>query len=267
MIRSMAEPESPEELLPAVDDRLVMPGARAEIVRGALHMPPPADEPHGTSHFDLTYVLGAHVAEGFRGAVDMLTRTSRDSDFAPDASVFPAEREPRTGGRRLEELAFEIVSEQAIGVPTDKARELARRGVRRIYCVVLKKQRVLEWSRETDGWQMLASDAVIDDRCLARPLPVRALLDAAEADRAVVAALHARGLLAEIERTSREVGREEGREEGRAAGLRIAVRALCSVLSIELAGERAATLDGLEAQELEHLLAQLQRERRWPPSS
>lgn len=258
----MGEPDRPSE--PKVDDRLVMPEARAEIVRGALLMTPPADEPHGTSHFDLTYVLGAHVAAGYRGAVDMLTRTSADSDFAPDASIFPIDRDPKTGRRRLEELAFEIVSEQWIGVPSEKARELARRGVRRIFCLVLKSRRALEWSRETDGWSMLAEGARIEDRCLATPLPIRALLDAGEADRAVVAALRARGLLHEIESHSREEGREEGRQEGRQEARRQAARDLCEAFGIELDAVRAASIDAMQPSALEALIEQLKRERRWP---
>lgn len=67
----------------------------------------------------------------------MLTRTSRQSDFAPDASVFPEERDPVTGGRKLEELAFEVASTQRLANATRKARGLAARGVRRVFCLHL----------------------------------------------------------------------------------------------------------------------------------
>lgn len=220
----------------------------------------PADEPHGTTHFALAYALAAHLAEGHAGAVDMLTRTSEDSDFAPDASIYPAARDPETGRRQLEELAFEIVSEQWIGVPTEKARELAGRGVRRIFCIVVKKGRVLEWSRETDGWQMLADGASIDDRCLARPLPIRALLDAAAADRAVVAALRDRGALREIE----EERRCEGFEQGSRDALRQHARDLCELLGIDLDDARRRHVDELDAAGLRDLVAELKRQRRWP---
>ncbi len=40
----------------------------------------------------------------------MLMRANRFSDFAPDASVFPEARDTETGGRRLEELVFEIIA-------------------------------------------------------------------------------------------------------------------------------------------------------------
>lgn len=223
-------------------------------------MLPPADEPHGTSHLSLAYVLGAHVADGFRGAVDMLTRTGHESDFAPDASVFPAARDPETGRRQLEQLAFEIVGEQWIGIPSEKARELTRRGVRRVFCVVLKTGRVLEWSRDTDGWAMLADDSQIEDACLARPLPICALVDATEADRAVVLALRARGLLDEIELRSRE----EGREEGRLAARREAVRDLCEVLDIPMPPERAQELEALDDAGLTRVVTHIKQHREWP---
>jgi hypothetical protein len=72
---------------PAIDDRLVMPGSGIEILEGKVSSVPEADPPHARVHARLVYVLTAHVASGFIGAVDMLTRTSAVSDFAPDASV------------------------------------------------------------------------------------------------------------------------------------------------------------------------------------
>ena len=178
--------------LPAVDDRLVKPETRAEIIDGKVYFVAPAGEPHATSHLDLGAVLRAHLARGYSGAIDMLTRTSTDDDFAPDGSVFPTERDPVTGGRKLEEIAFEIASKQSLTVPTRKARKLVKRGVRRVFCIVLKKRRVLEWSRETDAFQPLANDYRIDDRCFVCALPVRALLDGAQSDRAIMEALRAR---------------------------------------------------------------------------
>jgi hypothetical protein len=35
-------------------------------------------------------------------------------DVAPDASIFPREPDGQTGGRRLEELAFEVMSTQRL---------------------------------------------------------------------------------------------------------------------------------------------------------
>jgi len=243
----MSHSDAARRPLPAVDERIVAPGSGAEIVQGELFMTPPADEPYGNRHAQLAYVLRAHIADGYLGAIDMLTRTSETSDFAPDASVYPAARDPATGGRQLEVLAFEVVSEQWIGVPSEKARELARRGVRWVFCLVLKTGRVLEWSRETDGWGVVSPEAAIEDEALARPLPVRALVDAAAADAAVVEALRRRGLLAPIER---ELKLEYA-------------RGLCEVLDVSLDADRRARLEALDVPGLDALIARLKRERRW----
>ena len=227
--------------LPAVDDHFVAEGARVEVVRGRLVMTPPADEPHAKAHLTLAYVLGAHVARGWLAAVDMLTRAAQDSDFAPDASVYPEARDPETGGRRLEELAFEIASTQPLRVTTDKARGLTGRGVRRVFCILVKKARVLEWSGSTDAWSPLAPDAEIADRCFARPLRVAALLDAASADAAVVAALDARfhPAIAAIE----ERGRAVGRAEGRAGGLREALLAVLEARGLAVTPAQRQAID------------------------
>ena len=47
---------------------------------------------------------------------------------------------------------------------------------------------VREWDAVHETWRVLGKDEVIEDPCLYRPLPVRALLDAVEADRAVARA-------------------------------------------------------------------------------
>jgi Uma2 family endonuclease len=182
----------PAQPRPAVDERLIAPGARYEVLNGKLLFVPPADEPHGTAHMDLATVLRVHATGDYRGAVDMLTRTKEVGDHAPDASIYPSERDPVTGGRKLEELAFEIVSEQAIRVSTGKARDYIERGVRRVFCVDVGKRRVLEWSQSKDGWDELPLDASIEDRCFVRPLPLRVLLEAAAVDDAVAEALLAK---------------------------------------------------------------------------
>jgi putative restriction endonuclease len=209
---------------PDINDRLAPPETRLEYLHGIEMFAAPALPPHATLHASLAYVLLAHAAPRYRVAVDMLTRTSETSDFAPDASIYPEADDPKTGGRRLEELAFEVTNRQALSVPTEKARELVRRGVRRVFCLLVGKKRVLEWSRETDGWQPLGVNAVLKDHCLVRPLPIRALLEAAEGDEAVVAALRARKVpalmaaLADERREGKLEGRAEGKLEGRAEG-------------------------------------------------
>ncbi|MEQ8455828.1 MAG: Uma2 family endonuclease [Sandaracinaceae bacterium] len=251
----MTEPAPPKKS-PPVDDHIVREGARYEVIHGRLIMAPPADEPHGRAHTGLAYVLAAHVTDAYAVALDMLTRTSETNDFAPDASVYPTARS-ESGGRQLEELAFEIVSQQSMSVSTDKARELTRRGVRRVFCILVRKARVLEWSRETDDWTLMSDDGEIDDRCFARPLPIRTLVDTASTDGAVVAALRARGALRELE----DERRAEGRAEGRAGALRDAIRSLAAVLDLDVDEAHLASLD---PDALDALRLHLERERRWP---
>lgn len=214
-----------------VDDRIVKPESRAEIVEGKLVFAPPADEEHAVPHATLAYVLSAHVKHGFNVAVDMLTRTSKDNDFAPDASVYEAERNPETGGRKLEQLAFEVVSEQPLSVQTTKARELTKRGVRRIFCLVIKKGKLIEWSHETDAWSATPLES-IDDPCFVKPLPSAALLRAASSDDAVIAALAAK----------RHPAIEQLREEGREEGLRQALRGVFAARGLPLGPEAAARI-------------------------
>ncbi len=166
--------------------------SRIEMVRGAELFAAPAGEWHATLHADLAFLLRALVAPGYVAAVDMLTRTGEATEVAPDASIFPAERDPETLGRKLEELAFEITDRQRLGVPTTRARALAERGVRRIFLVRVKARTVCEWSVEKDDWEPLPAGAILDDHCLVRPLPMAALLDATLADEAILGALRAK---------------------------------------------------------------------------
>ena len=99
-----------EPELPPVDERLVVPGTRHEIYDGELVYVPPADPPHAIQHSKVSALVEAHAKPEFHVASDMLTRTSRTSDVAPDVSVFPRAPHPETGGRQLEHLAFEVVS-------------------------------------------------------------------------------------------------------------------------------------------------------------
>src|SRR5689334_1479355 len=101
--------------LPAIDDHVVVPESGYELDDGKLVLVSPALEPHADRHSKLAALLEAHVADDFNVAVDMLTRTSQTNDRAPDASVYPCERDPRTGGRQLEHLAFELASSESLG--------------------------------------------------------------------------------------------------------------------------------------------------------
>jgi hypothetical protein len=166
---------------PALDDHLVKPEVtRDEIIGGRRVVAFPANPPHAFQHGRLDYVIGAQVAPGFGVAADLLTRHDPDSDFASDTCVAKEGIDPETGTRYLEEIAFEVVSEQDESDVTEKARRMHRRGVRRIFALFVKKdRRVSEWSPKTNRWVPLAPDATIEDPCLVKPLDVAALLDAA----------------------------------------------------------------------------------------
>jgi Uma2 family endonuclease len=183
----------PQRQRPAVDERLVAPETRYEVDDGRVVYVAPADEPHGSRHSKISALLEAHVRGEYDAASDMLTRTSVLDDIAPDASVFPQERDPDTGGRRIEELAFEVVSTERLSEAAVKARKLVERGVRRVFAVDVARQRAFEWSRDLGTWQILAADSTIDDAVLAVKLPVTALVSAAKVDDAMAQALLAKG--------------------------------------------------------------------------
>jgi hypothetical protein len=230
----MRPPEA-DSSLPAVDERLVAPGTPYEIIDGRVVYVPPADPPHAEAQAALGALLMAHRAEAYKVAVDMLTRTSRIDDMAPDASVFPAARDPKTGGRQLEELAFEIVSTQSIGNAATKAARLAGRGVRRVFAIDIERGRVLEWSTRGE-WTILDQRTAIADPALAVDLPIAALLDVGRTDDTVATALRLRRhpeFVAE---------RDEGRAEGRAAALAEAVIAVLEARGLVLTAEERERL-------------------------
>jgi len=129
--------------LPDIEDRLVEPEARYEMLDGELVYVSPADRPHGRRHAKILALLEAYAAPGFEVSCDLLTRTSQVDDVAPDASVYPEAPDPRTGGRQLEQLAFEVVSTESMGHASRKARKLTRRGVRRVFAIDVQRSRVL----------------------------------------------------------------------------------------------------------------------------
>jgi len=207
--------------MPAVDERLVMPETRYEVIDGKVEYVAPADEPHGTRHSKISALLEMYAAPDHDVASDMLTRTSATGDMAPDASVFPAARDARTGGRQIEALAFEVVSTERLAHAATKARSLVGRGVRRVFAIDVARRRALEWSRSTDAWEILAPDGAIEDRALALPLPLRPLVEAAKADDAVAHALLAKKnpVIEEALQGARLQGEREGKREGKVAAL------------------------------------------------
>jgi predicted transposase YdaD len=120
----------------------------------------------------------------------------------------------------------------------------------------------------------LPLDGKLEDPTLARPVEIRALLDAVAADDAVVDALDTKGnrRLREIKAAEREQGLERGLERGLEQGLeqglergRVeAIETACRLLGITLDPGRRTHLLALDADGLEQLLAKLESERRWP---
>jgi hypothetical protein len=247
---------------PPIDERLVRPETREQIVRGRRVVATPASPAHGDRRFELDYIIGAHVKEGYVGSTDLLTRSAVSSDFATDTCVRRAGIDPTTDTRYLEELAFEVVNEQSLRDITEQAEDLIARGVRRVIAIFVKKGEVCEWSAKKGEWRKLDPEGELHDRTLARPLRVKDLLDAAEADNAVARALLAKNnpVLAEVTTRSRNDGLAQGRKEG----LRRAIEVACDLLGIELTDERRDRLIKLDASGLEALLEQIQALRRWP---
>jgi hypothetical protein len=261
--------------LPGVDDHLVEPEVtRDEIVRGRHVIAMPALPPHADRHARLDYLIVASTSEGYVTSSDLLTRMGPNSNFATDTSVRRDGIDPATGQRYLEELAFEVVSEQSNRDIRERAEDLTARGVRRLIAVFVKRGEVREWSRERNDWVTLPIDGVIEDPVLARPVAVRALLEASVADDEVVAALDAKGnpKLNRIKADVRELGRvqgfeqglEQGLAQGRGQGLARAIETVCKVLRIPFGSTERARLESLDASGLEALLAYLETEQRWP---
>jgi hypothetical protein len=237
-----------------VDDHLVEPEVtRDEMIGGVRVVASPAQPPHAEQHTELDYVLRAHVAPGYRAATDLLTRHDEESDFASDTCVRKEGTDPDTGGRYLEEIAFEVVSEQNERYVTEKARRMHRRGVRRIFTVWVKgQQRVCEWSSQ--GWRPLERSSQIEDPCLVTPVDVAALLDAASADNAVAEALVAKG---NPVIQNRETAAEA---RGRAEGLASAVLQVLEARGIAVgAAQRQEILDCQDPDRLSRWLRQAAR--------
>ncbi|HWO24574.1 MAG TPA: Uma2 family endonuclease [Kofleriaceae bacterium] len=242
-----ADPDPDLDLeLPAVDARLVAPETRHEIEDGRVVYVPPADEPHATYHLKLGDLFDAHRATGYAVATDMLTRTSKVDDIAPDISVYPAARDPRTGGRQLEELAFEVASTESLSHAGKRAAKLVARGVRRVFALDVERRRALEWSPEAGRWTVLDPGGRLEDRALAVPMPIAALLDTALADDAIVRAWRAK----------RHPEFMAERAEGRAEGLVKGVLAVLAGRGLEpTAAERRRLLEEREPGRLERWLA------------
>ncbi len=219
---------------PRVDEHRVRPELeRREMVDGEILQALPAELSHAVQNGDLDYLLRAHLAPGYRVATDLLTRHDRKNDFASDSAVVREGTDPDTGSRYLEELAFEVVSEQTKAAVTRKAPAMLQRGVHRVFAVFVNKRRVAEWvpqegTKEKGRWVELAADAKIVHPSLAEPMPVAAILDAASVDDTVARALAAKGnpVIREIRAEGTAEGKIEGLAEGEVKGKAEAILAV-----------------------------------------
>lgn len=249
-----------------IDEHLVEPETRQEIVRGHRIHAAPALAEHGDEHTEVTTVVRLHAAPGYTVSTDLLTRAGPRSDFATDTCVRRSGINPQTGSRYLEELAFEVVNEQSMRYMVERAQDLTACGVRRLLAIFVKKGEICEWSAKDDRWVSLDLDSSLADPTLVRPFPLRALLNAAAADDAVVDALVAKNnpRLAQREREREERGLEQGFEQGRKQELVTAIETLCRVLEIQLGPNERAQMSTLDPVGLKSLLGGIEKERRWP---
>jgi Uma2 family endonuclease len=244
----MARPDAMFDMppWPAVDDQLAEPETRYEVRDGELVHVSPAHAPHAIRHSKISALVEAHAASDFDVASDMLTRTSADNDFAPDVSVFPSDRDPITGGRQLEHLAFEVVATQSLGNAGEKAAELTARGVRRVFAIDVDRERALEWSTALGTWRMLDPSGHIADVALAVPLPLEALVRAAKADNAMARALVAKNnpVIAQNRAEGHAEGEVKGRAEGELKGRAESVLELLAARGIAPIGAERARILG-----------------------
>jgi Uma2 family endonuclease len=218
-MRSVSTSSRAGSRLPPVDAHLMAADSGYEVIEGRLVPVAPADEPHGDRHSKVNALLEAFVTESYNVACDMLTRTSETSDVAPDASVYPIARDPDTGGRRLEVLAFQVVATETLTHAAKKAALPVERGVKRVFALDVARKRVLEWSRDTESRQLLPDRSAIEDEIFIAPLPVEVLVGAAKADDAMAAALLAKRnpVLVASEARARAEGHERACDQVRAA--------------------------------------------------
>ncbi len=197
----MRAPEPGPSAWPRVSDYAVEPESGQEMLDGEVREALPAGPKHAQQHNQVDYVLRAYTAPDYGADTDLLTRQAIRHNFASDTSIRKKGTDPETGDRYLEELAFEIKSTQSDGNLEKRARIMAARGVRRIFAIPVRGDAagsessagpVAEWMAAEERWRTYRDGEVIEDPCLFRPLPVRALLDAVEADNAVAQALLAK---------------------------------------------------------------------------
>lgn len=229
--------------LPRIDDHLVQPEAGQEMVRG-IRIEASASPPHAERQHMLDQVLGAHVAPGYVGATELLTRFGPGSNFAADICI-RKQGTDASGVRHLEELAVEVVSEQSRSDVTARAEDMVSRGVRRVIAVFVKSSTVEQWNAATRRFEPLDPDGVLVDATLTRAIPVRALLDAALGYDEIAKAVDLKGVpyMAQIRQEAAQQGQQQGKRDTLARMLERRFGALPESTQQRLA---AATLEQLE---------------------
>jgi hypothetical protein len=221
------------------------------MVRGRRILQAGANPPHADTQAGIAAIITGHMRQQYALSTELLTRFTEDSNFATDVCVRKDGTDPCTDERHLEELVFEVVSEQRISEITERAEDLAARGVRRIIGVFLKKQCVGEWSPSGRSWRWLPPDSLLDDPCLASPIPVQTLLQATSA--AQVQDAVARGIV-DINHPVIEKVRNDGLQQGLVQGLAPLVHLFERRLARRLTpAERATLRDRLREQGAERV--------------
>ena len=219
-------------------------GQRMSVTEAASDKALPV-QPHGQVYF----VLHTYVAAGYEIEIAPLVREPDGRALGSDIRVRKNGMDPATSDRHVEELAFAVENQHP---RADDAMELhvealVARGVRRIFAIGSTPARaparaqtqtrgatgrearaahrpgpLREWTPVRSAWRTYGDDAVIVDPGLSEPVPVRALLDAVEADRAVARALIDRRVdVIEDYGTRRYVaGKDEGHRAGTSEGYR-----------------------------------------------
>jgi hypothetical protein len=121
-------------------------------------------------------VLGPLLQPGYQGSIDLLTRYAGAEDFAADITIRRAGINPATEERYLEELAFEIGNSQRRAELTIKARKMTKRGVRRIFALMVREQSAYEWDAGREELRLFTRTALEDAATLVAPLPLALLV-------------------------------------------------------------------------------------------
>ncbi|MCP5041147.1 MAG: hypothetical protein GY944_08950 [bacterium] len=186
--------------------------------------------------------------------MDLKTRVDNEQEYASDTCVRKQGIDPKTGGRYLESLVFEVAYKRSAKDTRIRAEGFAGRGVERQIAIFPNKKEVSEWSKSEKKWVPLPADGHIDDPCLVRPLPIEALFDGALAEIEVARVLEVKGnpAILEMKAESEKRGEKRGFARGKAEGLADSILLNLSARGIEVPGdvlERIRTTTDIETLE------------------